>query len=136
MSAATYTDTGRVNGTTYYYVVSSTNACGESANSSEASATPFAVVAAPAAPTKLSAVGAKRKVMLNWTQSSTAGVTQNNVYRSTTSGGPYSRIATIGANTSYSDTQVAGGTTYYYVVTAVSGGGESARSNQASAKPK
>lgn len=38
--ATSYTDTGLTNGTTYYYVVSSTNAEGESANSNEASATP------------------------------------------------------------------------------------------------
>ncbi|MGE0883923.1 MAG: choice-of-anchor B family protein [Blastocatellales bacterium] len=35
-----YTDTGLTNGTTYYYVVSGTNAEGEGANSNEASATP------------------------------------------------------------------------------------------------
>lgn len=36
----TYTDTGRTNGTKYYYVVSALNLVGESGNSSEASATP------------------------------------------------------------------------------------------------
>jgi fibronectin type 3 domain-containing protein len=63
-------------------------------------------------------------------------VTQNKIYRSTTNGGPYAEIASIGANTSYTDTQVTGGTTYYYVVTAVSGNGESALSNQDSGTPK
>lgn len=41
-SASPFTDTGRTNGTTYYYVVSALNAAGESANSSQASATPAA----------------------------------------------------------------------------------------------
>lgn len=39
-TSTTYIDTGRTNGTTYYYVVSASNANGESANSAEASATP------------------------------------------------------------------------------------------------
>ncbi len=37
-----YTDTGLANGTTYYYVVTATNAEGEGANSNQASATPAA----------------------------------------------------------------------------------------------
>jgi len=39
-TAASFTDTGLTNGTTYFYVVSALNAVGESANSAQASATP------------------------------------------------------------------------------------------------
>ncbi|TAL02032.1 MAG: hypothetical protein EPO07_07740, partial [Verrucomicrobia bacterium] len=39
-SGTSYTNTGLLNGTTYYYVVASTNSTGESPNSPEASATP------------------------------------------------------------------------------------------------
>jgi len=39
-TGASYMDSGLTNGTTYYYVVSAVNTAGESANSSQASATP------------------------------------------------------------------------------------------------
>ncbi|PYR03389.1 MAG: hypothetical protein DMG00_26465 [Acidobacteria bacterium] len=90
----------------------------------------------PAAPTRLSAVSSKGRIKLVWTQSMSAGVTQNRIYRSTINGGPYEVIASIATNTSYTDTRVTRGTTYYYVVSAVNGNGESARSNQASAKSR
>ena len=51
--STTYADTTVVNGTTYFYKVSSTNSAGESADSSEASATPNSP---PAAPTGLTAI--------------------------------------------------------------------------------
>jgi fibronectin type 3 domain-containing protein len=55
-----------------------------------------------------------------------------NVYRSATSGGPYTKInSALNASTNYVDTSVKGGATYYYVSTAVAGSGvESKSSNQ------
>src|SRR6266850_2303544 len=44
-TAANYVDTGRTNGTTYYYVVTALNSAGESAISAQASATPANVAA-------------------------------------------------------------------------------------------
>jgi len=44
-TATSDTDTGLTNGTTYYYVVSALNSAGESANSSQASATPAGATA-------------------------------------------------------------------------------------------
>src|SRR5205823_1029953 len=41
-TTTSYTDTGVTNGTTYYYVVSAVNTAGQSANSSQVSATPTA----------------------------------------------------------------------------------------------
>ncbi|MFC5470741.1 glycoside hydrolase family 9 protein [Cohnella suwonensis] len=49
VTATSFADTGLTNGTTYYYVVSAANAAGESANSTQASATPTSVTATLAA---------------------------------------------------------------------------------------
>jgi hypothetical protein len=135
LTATSFTNTGLTNGQTYYYVVESVNSVGASPYSNQASATPVAA-ALPAAPTGLTASGAKRKVNLKWAQSTSSGVIQNKVYRSTTNGGPYTLVATISAATAYSDTSVSSGQTYYYVVTAVSSAGQSGFSNQASATPR
>ena len=137
ISFTSYTDTTAVNGTTYYYVVTAQNSQGESGNSTEASATPQPP-AAPAAPTNLTVNrSGKKKLVLNWAQSSSPNITQNKIYRSTTSGGPYTLVATIPAATSYQNNGLVSGTTYYYVVTAVNSGSlESAPSNQGSGVPR
>ena len=134
VNTTSYTDTTVVNGTTYYYVVSAVNAAGESPDSAEVSATPRPSTQ-PVAPTGLTAKATgKRKVNLNWKQSTSPSVTQNKIYRSTISGGSYTLIDTIPAAISYNNAGLISGTTYYYVVTAVNSSGlESPVSNQASA---
>jgi fibronectin type 3 domain-containing protein len=73
-------------------------------------------------------------VSLTWTASASGNVTGYKVYRSGTSGGPYSLITSVGTTTTATDNSVAAGQTYYYVVTAVgNGGAESTYSNQARA---
>jgi len=131
-TAASFTDTGLSNGTTYYYVVSALNSAGESANSSQANATPVAPAAPPAAPTGLNATAGNAQVSLAWTAST--GATSYHVKRSTTNGGPYTQVATP-TTPSDTDTGLTNGTTYYYVVSALNATGESANSAQASATP-
>src|ERR1019366_201038 len=81
-ATASYTDTGLTNGTTYYYVVSAVNTAGQSANSSQVSATPQPAI--PPTPTNLTAATAGNgQVGLSWSASS--GATSYNVKRSTTS---------------------------------------------------
>jgi hypothetical protein len=72
-------------------------------------------------------------VDLSWTAS--ADAVGYNIYRGTTSGGPYTMInSSLDSNTAYTDSTVVSGTTYYYVATAVnSGSEESGYSNQATA---
>ncbi|WP_127532590.1 glycoside hydrolase family 48 protein [Paenibacillus kobensis] len=134
VTGTTYTNTGLTNGTTYYYVVSAVNAAGESVNSAQATATPQAVVTVPAAPTALTATAGSAQATLAWTAS--AGATSYNVKRATTTGGPYTTVATGVTGTTYTNTGLTNGTTYYYVVTAVNSAGESANSAQASATPQ
>jgi fibronectin type 3 domain-containing protein len=108
---------GLVNGTPYYFVVSAVNITGESANSSQASATPMAFVAG------LTATVVNSQVQLKW--NAYAGVTGYNVKRSYISGGPYTTIAASIVNTNYTDTNVGPCQTYYYIVTMTAGGVES-----------
>jgi len=77
------------------------------------------------------AVGADQ-INLDWKDNREPGVIYN-VYRSTTSGGSYKPIDSVGAS-EYSDTTgLAPDTTYYYVVTAETDAGESNYSEEASA---
>jgi fibronectin type 3 domain-containing protein len=71
---------------------------------------------------------------MTWT-ASTSTVVGYNVYRGTTSGGPYVKInSSLITTLTYTDTTVQSGTTYYYVATSVdSSGDESVDSVEVSA---
>ena len=143
-TGTSYVDTGLTDGTAYYYAVSaafsgSPEAGGESANSSEASATPQGAPPTPPAPPRsLSAKATKPgTINLQWIQSITAGVTQNSIYRRASSGSyPSTPLTTINATTSYRDSGALSKTTYCYVVTATDAGGQSVFSNEACAAAK
>src|SRR5262249_45500009 len=126
---------GLTNGTTYYYVVSAVNSAGESANSAQVSAMPKAP---PSPPTGLTAVApGKHSIVLRWVQSTSAGITQNRIYRRTATGGyTTTPLATINPPTTYTNGGLPRHTTFCYVVTAVSSAGESARSAEACATTK
>ncbi len=79
----------------------------------------------PSIPDNLSATVGGNQVVLNW--SIAAAATNYNVKYSTTSGGPYTTLASL-SGTSYTNTGLAIGTTYYYVVSAVNAAGESSNS--------
>jgi hypothetical protein len=88
----------------------------------------------PSAPSGLSAMAVSgTQINLGWTDTS-SNETNFVVARGTVSGGPYTDVATLGANvTSYNNTGLAGNTTYYYVVRSTNTAGASANSAQASA---
>jgi fibronectin type 3 domain-containing protein len=136
-----FTDTGLVNGTTYYYTVAAVNSAGVSPKSNETSATPASVQATvPSAPQSLTAKGADGSVSLSWAAPSSNGgspVTGYDVYRGTSPGGESATpIAANVSATGFTDTSAVNGTTYYYTVAAVNAAGVSPHSAEASATPQ
>jgi fibronectin type 3 domain-containing protein len=115
VTGTSYTDSTVTNGTTYYYVVTAVNAAGESGHSDTVSATPQ--LSPPNPPGGLMAIEGIGMVTLQWTAST--GASAYNVKRSIARRGAYNIIAAGVTETTYTDTNVAGGTTYYYVVSAV-----------------
>jgi len=128
-----YVDHSVVNGTRYYYVISSSDGPRESADSPELSVQPCAV---PTPPSALTAARCDdgRGVQLQWTQSASPEICWNLVYRSDGNDEPYVQIAQISAATSYVDRQMANrdAAQCRYVVTAVNANAQhSAHSNAA-----
>ncbi len=75
------------------------------------------------------------QVILTWTASPSSGIAGYNAYRSTISGGPYTKLnSSLIPTTNYNDLMVQNGYTYYYVTTAVNNQQEeSTYSNESSA---
>ncbi|MCK4723477.1 MAG: hypothetical protein KAT75_09235, partial [Dehalococcoidia bacterium] len=130
-----YTDTV-YGGGTYYYVVTAVDlTTNESGYSNEDSATANDV--APAAPTGLVATPGGEQVSLDWNDNVETDLDGYNVYRHTSSGGPYSQInGSLVTTSNYTDTGLSAGVPYYYVVTAVDlGSNESGYSTEDNATP-
>jgi len=87
----------------------------------------------PSAPTGLMATAGNAQATLSW--SAVSGATSYTVKRSTSSGGPYTNVATNVTTPSYTNTGLTNGTTYYYVVSASNSAGQSANSAQVSVTP-
>ena len=134
-SGTSFTDSGVANGFTYYYQVlahpSGNEAC-NSAPSTCISVTPTGggSCTPPAAPTGLAATSASA-TQINLAWSPAVGATEYRIYRSTTSGGPYTQVGTT-TGTTFSNTGLTCNTAYYYVVRAFNGC-ESVNSTQATA---
>lgn len=121
----TYADLTVINDTTYYYVVSSFNGAGESANSVELAVTP------KDAPANLAAVGGTNQVTVSW--DALGGALSYTLKRSSSASGPFTTVASGIAGTSHTDTTAAAGQVHYYVVVAQLGGGDSGQSATVSA---
>ncbi|UCD06453.1 MAG: VCBS repeat-containing protein [candidate division WOR-3 bacterium] len=86
----------------------------------------------PVPPVNLSGGLSGSQVELVWSENSEPDVVGYNVYRSLSSGYPYTKLTDEPvADTSFIDSTVSGGNTYYYVVTAcIKAGSESRYSNE------
>jgi hypothetical protein len=131
-----YANTGLASSTTYYYRVLAYNSSGNSAYSNTASATTQSGGGAtiPSAPSNLSAAAASSsQINLSW-QDNSSNETGFKIQRATSSSGPWTQIATVGANTSsYPDASLSASSTYYYRVLAYNSLGNSGYSNVANA---
>lgn len=83
----------------------------------------------------LAAAGGNMQAALWWPP--VDGATSYNIYRASTSGGPYAPISPTGsvAAPSYLDSGMVNGQIYYYVLTSVNANGESAYSAEISVRP-
>jgi fibronectin type 3 domain-containing protein len=136
VTTTSYTDTTVTGGTKYFYEVTAVNAKGESARSSELSATP-PVVTAPGAPVGVTATGGTGSVSLSWGAPSNNGgaaIGSYDIYRSTSSGREVLYASGV-SGTSFTDVSVSRGTVYYYEVAAVNTAGVGTVSNQVSGTP-
>ena len=131
-NVTTYTSSGLLDGTQYYYKVSAYNSAGDSPFSNEVNGTtPLK------SPSSLTAtVVSTTQVNLNWTDNSMSE-TRYLVERKETSAGNYAQIGSVGMNVhSYTDTyNFRSGTRYYYRVRATNGTIYSGYSNAPWVKP-
>ncbi|MDD5652813.1 MAG: fibronectin type III domain-containing protein, partial [Candidatus Omnitrophica bacterium] len=129
----TFSNTGLIADTTYYYRVRAHNNAGNSAYTNIASAT--TITGIPEAPSQLLASAAQLPLMqinLNW-QDNSHNETGFKIERKI-EGGNFEEIRIVNANVYvYSDTRVAEGTKYHYRVRAFNLVGDSANSNTADA---
>lgn len=111
INVSSFTDAAAVPEVNNYYVVTALTGELESGISNEV----FAAVP-PAIPGKPVVTSKNGQIDLTWDAAN--GASSYKVKRSLTTGGPYTVIAQVSAN-SYSDTNVTNGTGYYYVVSSM-----------------
>ncbi|MDP4209374.1 MAG: LamG-like jellyroll fold domain-containing protein [Bacteroidota bacterium] len=120
ITATSFIDPNPVYEVNNYYVVTALTGEQESGISNEVSGS-----VPPEIPSNLIASSKSGQVDLSWNVAQGAQTYQ--VSRGTTSGGPYTAIATVSTN-SYSDTNVTNGNPYYYVVASLGSTKQSANS--------
>jgi alpha-L-arabinofuranosidase len=85
------------------------------------------------APPNLSVTPGNQQTQVTW--DATAGATSYTLKRATTSGGPYSVVASGLTVTQFTDSSLENGTTYYYMLTADNSAGTTSATTEASGTP-
>jgi fibronectin type 3 domain-containing protein len=119
-TSTTYIDTLLVNGTTYYYRITSGNGSCDSSYNTEQSATPVAACAQTQPANVTATPSGSVQIVLTWNASTPAPASYG-IARSTTSGTGYVSIGSVAGTTltyTDADTTLVKDTTYYYQVTA------------------
>jgi fibronectin type 3 domain-containing protein len=130
-SSTTYADTALQAATTYYYAISSLDGSG---NVSPRSSTESATTQGIGAPTNVGVTGNVKSITVSWTASDEEDLQGYNVYRSSRSDQDYTRLTGTEATsyttgqTSYIDSNLAGGQILFYRVSVVTVTGESEQS--------
>lgn len=134
-ASAPFEHQGLSNNHTYYYIVTASNAQGESPASAEASATPQATgPGVPTTPTNLVATPSDSQVTLSWDHS--ANATSHTLYFGLSSGvTPSNGITLAGVSSPYVHSNISNGQTYYYIATASNAQGESTPTAEVDATP-
>lgn len=129
-ASTSYTLTELSPSTLYYIKLKAKNS--EGTNIFTVMSLPLTVTTSPSAPV-LSAVAVSSGTV-SFQVAHTSGATNYNVYRSESSGGPYSQVASAKTSTTFTDTNATNGKTWFYVVRSFNGT-ESTDSNEVSAQP-
>jgi len=137
LTGNTTTDINLYGGEMYHYVVQAIDTGNlSSVNSDEVSAAPIDLP--PSNPKNLiaTALAAEAQILLNWDANNETDGIYYNVYRSTSTGGIYTQIASSVYTSTFTDIEAYGGIEYYYVISATdSGNNTSGFSNEDSTVP-
>lgn len=135
--ATVHIESGLTDGTTYFFVVTAQNSLGQSVESTEVWAIPFASETVPSPPTNFSGIPGDQKVTLSWTDAT--GADSYKIYWGTTTGvtpsPPPGQQSISNVSSPYVHTGLTNGATYYYIIVAVNDRGESLPSSEISATP-
>jgi hypothetical protein len=139
-NTTTFTQSGLTDATTYYFKVRAINATMASTFTAAASVATAAETSVPASPSSLtvsnSSVYPQSRLILKWTDNSTREDGYE-VWRATSSGGTYTRIATLGVNAKeYYNDGLPRRYKYYYKVRAYNSRGYSSYSSIANGTTK